>query len=364
MNIDLVAWVATLVLGVVFAVAGVAKLRDQDGTRAAVAEFGLPTWALGAGALILPASELAIAGLLIVPATSLIGSITASVLLAGFIAGISWNIARGRHPECRCFGQLHSAPVGAKTIFRNLVLLGLASLPMINGGVSVSAALNESFTDADRLTLYVSFAGIVATSVLALIVYQLSNRVRELRNQLLRAALQPAALLPFGSPAPAFDLETAAGGSITLRDLTVRDVPTLLIFVSASCGPCQELMPEIARWQAAYDHVVSIAMIASGPREGSISKARAHELTDVLLDEDGSISDAYGADATPSAILLNEDGDVDTEMVAGPDRIHQIIEAMIAAHAKSLWREATGEHLVVSAISDAGTRASASGTGA
>ena len=36
----------------------------------------------------------------------------ALVLLLLFVGGISYNVARGRSPDCHCFGQLHSAPAG------------------------------------------------------------------------------------------------------------------------------------------------------------------------------------------------------------------------------------------------------------
>ena len=47
-------------------------------------------------------------------------------LLSVFVVGISINLARGRKPECHCFGQLHSAPAGWKTLARNGVLAAVA----------------------------------------------------------------------------------------------------------------------------------------------------------------------------------------------------------------------------------------------
>ena len=40
--------------------------------------------------------------------------------------GVTYNLARGRKPECHCFGQIHSAPVGWKTLARNGVLAAVA----------------------------------------------------------------------------------------------------------------------------------------------------------------------------------------------------------------------------------------------
>ncbi len=47
-------------------------------------------------------------------------------LLSVFVVGITYNLARGRNPECHCFGQLHSAPAGWKTLARNGVLAAVA----------------------------------------------------------------------------------------------------------------------------------------------------------------------------------------------------------------------------------------------
>src|SRR5439155_25163345 len=56
------------------------------------------------------------------------GARGAAALLALFIAAISINLARGRRPDCHCFGQLSSSPVSAQTLVRNAVLLALAVL--------------------------------------------------------------------------------------------------------------------------------------------------------------------------------------------------------------------------------------------
>ena len=47
-------------------------------------------------------------------------------LLVLFVVGISINLARGRKPDCHCFGQLRSAPAGWKTLARNGVLAAVA----------------------------------------------------------------------------------------------------------------------------------------------------------------------------------------------------------------------------------------------
>src|ERR671933_307156 len=54
-------------------------------------------------------------------------------LLLVFVAGIGYNLARGRTPDCHCFGQLHSAPAGWSTLARNAVLALIAAVVVWHG---------------------------------------------------------------------------------------------------------------------------------------------------------------------------------------------------------------------------------------
>ena len=114
---DVLTLVAALTLSAVFAVAGITKLTDHAGTRTAVRAFGGPAAAAPALALLLPVCELVVAAALLVPATRFVGAAGALGLLVLFTAVIAVSLARGRAPECHCFGQLHSAPASWKTLF-------------------------------------------------------------------------------------------------------------------------------------------------------------------------------------------------------------------------------------------------------
>jgi Methylamine utilisation protein MauE len=57
----------------------------------------------------------------------------ALALLLAFVAGIGLNLARRRKPDCHCFGQLHSAPAGWRTLARNEALAAIAGLLVWQG---------------------------------------------------------------------------------------------------------------------------------------------------------------------------------------------------------------------------------------
>jgi len=101
---DAALLIARLVLAAVFTVAGVAKLLDLQGSRKAVIEFGLPAGLASPLALLLPLAELGVAVALIPASSAWLGALGAMGLLLMFVVGISVNLARGRKPDCHCFG--------------------------------------------------------------------------------------------------------------------------------------------------------------------------------------------------------------------------------------------------------------------
>src|SRR3954470_21076591 len=119
---------ARLLLCAVFLVAGLAKLADLAGSRQAMRDFGVPNKLADFFGLLLPLAEIAVAVALVLPLTAWWGAVGALALLLIFVAGIGYNLAQGRTPDCHCFGQLHSAPAGWTTLTRNLVLAGVAGL--------------------------------------------------------------------------------------------------------------------------------------------------------------------------------------------------------------------------------------------
>src|SRR5579883_1240092 len=103
---------ARLLLSAIFLLSSITKLKDRPGTRQSLRDFGLPKPLAGPGAILLPLAEfLAAIGLL--PASfAWISAIATTALLTLFILAIAVNLAQGRKPDCHCFGQLHSKPIG------------------------------------------------------------------------------------------------------------------------------------------------------------------------------------------------------------------------------------------------------------
>jgi uncharacterized membrane protein YphA (DoxX/SURF4 family) len=132
--VDETLLVARFLLAGVFAVAGAAKLADLTRSHAAVEAFGVPAQLAQPIGTLLPLAELTTAVLLLPAATARAGAIAALTVLLASSAGIAASIARGEAPDCHCFGQLHSQPVGPKTLRRNFALALVAGFVVVAGG--------------------------------------------------------------------------------------------------------------------------------------------------------------------------------------------------------------------------------------
>ena len=147
-----------LILAAVFAVAGIAKLMDRDAARQAVRAFDVPRPLVAPVAIILPLMELAVATALVITATAVAGASGALALLVVFLAGIMVTMARGKQPDCQCFGQIHRAPIGWKTLARNGVLAALAGLVVVAGPGTSLSAWSSGLTGYQWLTVAVAGA--------------------------------------------------------------------------------------------------------------------------------------------------------------------------------------------------------------
>ena len=116
-------------------------------------DFGVPEALSRAFAVFLPLAELACAAALIPVNWAWAGAVGVAGLLTVFVIAISVSLARGAKPDCHCFGQLRSEPVGAKTLIRNVILLGLAMFVIWQGPSRSGASVTELFSGLDPLTV-------------------------------------------------------------------------------------------------------------------------------------------------------------------------------------------------------------------
>src|SRR6478672_2181818 len=136
-----------VILAALLVTAGVAKLADLKGAEKAAKGFGISGTLAVFGPVLLSIAEILLGGMLLFTSVSWYGSIGAAALLMAFIGMMAYQWSKGNSPDCHCFGQLHSEPVGVKSIFRNVVFLALAAIPLISGPTAQGLQLQAVTTE-------------------------------------------------------------------------------------------------------------------------------------------------------------------------------------------------------------------------
>jgi peroxiredoxin len=344
--------VARLLLASVFALAGAAKLADRAGSRGALLDFGVPAVLAGPLGLLLPLAELAVAAALVPAASAWWGGIGALVLLLVFLIGIGSNLALGRRPDCRCFGQLHAAPVGPSTLTRNAALAVVAAFVVLAGPLAQPSpvAWASGLTTTELLIVGLGGIGVGVLVVQTWLLFQIARQVGLLSRLdvlptspgamaagalpgLLEAAgrngqpaaAQPRQGLPVGASAPEFSLPSLEGPTVSLAELRARGRPVLLLFMDPNCGPCTALLPHVASWQRRHAEEATIAVLSRGELAANRAKFSEHGVASVLLQREYEVADAFRAHGTPAAVLVRVDGTIGSPVALGSDQIRTLV---------------------------------------
>ena len=343
LNSSAISWfalAARCLLSVVFFAAGLSKLLDLKGSRKAITDFGLPGWSanpLGTG---LPIAEIIIAFLLLITSDVWMGAIAGFALSLAFSVAIAINVRLGRRPECHCFGQVLSRPVGWGTFARSSVLVVLAALLAWHAQTHTEYSLStivKGFSAAQSIGAIFGLFVLIAIGALLWLVLQLfrQNGRLLLRVEALEAGQQVAQRqvpnrpilhgLPVGAQAISFDLPILDGGRATLEGFLRKGNPMLLITTDPNCGPCNTLMPDVAAWQKALAEELTIVVLSRGRLADNRTKAKEHGLSNVLVAPDQKVAEKYQALGTPTGVLIRSDGTIGSPAMGGPDAIRQLV---------------------------------------
>ena len=337
---EIVLLIFRLLLAVVLGVAALGKIFDRAGSEKAFAEFGVPGVFVRPLFYFLPAAELTIAVSLFFIEVSWFGAIGAAALFAVFTAGMLYQYAKGNAPDCHCFGQIHSEPVGLSSILRNVVLLAMA-VALIAAGRS-NQGLNIADTNQDVMQFVIGFA---VVGLLAAVVYFL-KKISDQQTQIMRRIevmelvsqeggqvarddlTHPHEGLPIGGFFPDFELYDVNANLLSLTKLKERETPTLFFFVSPTCNPCRALLPEIEQWRKDLLGKVDLVFISSGKAQDNIDKFGNNPMLPILLQKKREVADAVKAQWTPTVILMDANGRVASHATAGDNAIRSLIEQL------------------------------------
>jgi uncharacterized membrane protein YphA (DoxX/SURF4 family) len=342
-NVGNVYLIARVGLAAVFAVSAVGKLSSLERTRRSLAGFGMPAALLAPASIALVLAEGAVAVLLVAPATAVGAAIGAAALMLIFVLAIVRAIARGERPDCNCFGQVHSRPVGWATVGRDVAIAAVA-MAIAAGGPG--ASLGPVLSGVDLLA-----AGAVGVLVVVLIgltwfsfeLFRQNGRLLA-RIEALEEAGRVSALevdlppLPVGAPAPAFALPDLEGARHSLAELLAANRPMALTFVDPECGACWSLLPRLARLRLEQAGGLGLVVISRGDPEVTRGHVNGHELGPVLMQEAREVADAYRVNGVPSMVLVTPDG-----RLGSPPAVGELsIERLIGARDRTAAPTATG----------------------
>ena len=337
---------AQLLLAVVFAIAAVAKLKDREGTRQANIDFGVAKRLSTPLAVALPAAEIVIAVLVLIPRTAVAGAFGALALLVVFTVTIVSALVRGHAPRCHCFGQLSAKPTSWWTVGRNAALMAVAVFAIdggIRGAQQTAIAYFSQMEGASKVALTVCTlaALLVAVGTRAFLTLLRSYGELLIRLERVEAALADAGLgvvpmaespaigLPPGTPVPSMTLLSLDGKTVALNSLLAAASPVLILFTNSRCGPCKTLLPQVANWQHQYQGRLVVAIASEGVAAELRAEAKSLGLENVFLDEGGQAYTTFRASGTPSGVLIAEDGRIASYIASGVDAIGQLVKQVM-----------------------------------
>ena len=336
---DIALVIARLLLAVVFVMAGLAKLADLGRSRRTLADFGVPATLSGPLGILLPLAELAVGVALVSAAWAWWGAVGALALLLLFVAGIDISLARGRRPDCHCFGQLHSEPVGWSTLARNVILAAVAGFVVWQGPNAAGPSVVGWLGGLAPAELAGFGAGLLLLLLVMVEGWGLLQLLRQNGRLLVRLEALEAKLgvgsahdhataetpegLPIGSPAPEFALPDLEGRERRLREFLGR--PLLVIFFSPQCGYSLQMAPQLGELSEDGPRVL---LVSRGDPEERRRLAADHRWRcDVVLERGWEVHNAYRADGTPTGYLLDAEGRTVSKLAIGADELLQLARA-------------------------------------
>jgi methylamine dehydrogenase accessory protein MauD len=126
-----------------------------------------------------------------------------------------------------------------------------------------------------------------------------------------------------GEPAPPLKLPDLSGQSIELSDF--KGSETLVLFWNPDCGFCNEMIDDLKALEDDPPVGTPKLLVVS---TGTVEANEAMGLSSpVVLDEGFSAEQAFGAPGTPSAVLVDAEGNVASEVAVGPTEVLELARA-------------------------------------
>jgi thiol-disulfide isomerase/thioredoxin len=127
-----------------------------------------------------------------------------------------------------------------------------------------------------------------------------------------------------GEPAPEIKLDDLMSGkSVELKDF--KGSETLVLFWNPGCGFCQQMLPDLKDWEAnPPEGPPKLLVVSAGTPEANKEMGLS---SPVVLDQQFEAGRAFGAMGTPSAVLVDAEGKVASEVAVGAPAVLELAGA-------------------------------------
>ena len=334
---EFVLLIVRILLFAILAVAGIGKLLDREGSERALKGFGIPEPFVKTFALLIPFAELIFAYCLLFVSFSWVGAAGALLLMVTFIGGMLVQVIKGEAPDCHCFGQVHSEPVGPKSLVRNILIAILPTILLVSGRPNQGFPLGDS---DGAIATNVALASVVAVMIVG--GAYLRRLVKE--NVVLKRQLDlmemfegggtvierdeagdPTDSLPIGAPFPDFTLPDTSGKLVTFDHLISEPIPKLFLFVGPDCRPCKAMLDEFAAWKREFQGRARLVFVSKGTAEENIDRFGGDLAAGMLLQKKMEFGGLLHIKWTPSAVLVGADGNLASHPAVGDIAIRDLV---------------------------------------
>src|SRR5439155_1551233 len=126
-----------------------------------------------------------------------------------------------------------------------------------------------------------------------------------------------------GDHIPSLELRDLSGGTADLATLGSRR--TMLLFWNPSCGFCEKMLDDVKAWEGsrAKDAPQLVVISAGSPKSNREQGFQSR----VLLDAQFSAGERFGAGGTPSAVIVDAEGRIVSDVGVGADAVMALASA-------------------------------------
>ncbi len=242
----------------------------------------------------------------------------ALLLLVVFTIALISVLARHIQTACNCFGSSQKSVTYAD-VWRNVGLSSViavgwwTALQPQDGGIASQnwgISWGNLMGEGNSLNIILIVNSILIWLVLLFIIlfmFVLAKRIRQLGKKPLKEHLLQEAMQRQGEIAPSFEAENMAGELVTLD--TFKGTPVAFIFLSPSCPPCVEKIPDLnSYYSQGKANGMEMVIVNVDEHISAEAFARQHGVQPPVLwapQVSNPFAHNYDADATPAFCLVD-----------------------------------------------------------